>query len=166
MSSIVGIVVELAVIVLLGFTVTYCIILDRRLQRLRADETSIRQTVVDLGMATDRAERAIEGLRKTIVDSEASLGERLKAAETISADLDSCIRSGDQVLSRISGIVGSAREAIADAENRMQPATQQREVAPAPQPEPQPVRSSVVNTAAAAEAFAERARRRMQGIAA
>jgi Domain of unknown function (DUF6468) len=165
MGSIVGIVVELAVIVLLGFTVTYCIILDRRLQRLRADETSIRQTVIDLGMATDRAERAIDGLRQTIVESETSLGERLKAAEAISADLDSCIRSGDQVLSRISGIVGSAREAIADAETRMHPVTQ-REVPPAPEPVPQPMRTSVINTAAAAEAFAERARRRMQGIAA
>jgi hypothetical protein len=164
MGSVIGIVVELAVIVLLGFTVTYCIILDRRLQRLRADETSIRQTVVDLGLATDRAERAIEGLRKTV--SESSLGERLKAAESISVDLEGTTRAGNEVLNRISGIVGSARAAIADAEERMQPVTQREAAVSQPAAVAAPVRASLVDTAAAAEAFAERARRRMQGIAA
>ena len=155
MGSVVGFVIELAVVVLLGFTVTYCVILDRRLQRLRADETSMRQTVVDLGLATERAERAIDGLRKTLADCDKTLGDRLREAEAASSDLHDSIRSGGEVLVRIGRIVNSARAAAADAD-------------PAPAPE-QPQVSNTIKaseTLAAAEAFAMRARRRIMDNAA
>ncbi|MGL4636750.1 MAG: DUF6468 domain-containing protein [Beijerinckiaceae bacterium] len=145
MSSVFGLLIELAVIVLLGFTVTYCIILDRRLQRLRADETSMRQTVVDLGMATERAERAIDSLRTTLAECDKTLGERVRAAESASTELNDCIKSGDEVLGRIGRIVTSAKKAVADAETRV----------------PVEPSSNLSETVAAAEAFAMRARRRI-----
>jgi predicted nuclease of restriction endonuclease-like RecB superfamily len=112
MGSVLSIVIELTVVILLAVTVTYCIILDRKLQRLRADEGSIRKTVVDLGLATDRAERAIDGLKSSLADSENSLGEKLRSAEAASRELDATIRSGDEVLERIGKIVVSARRAV------------------------------------------------------
>ena len=145
MGSIVGFIIELAVVVLLAFTVTYCIILDRRLQRLRSDEKAMRQTVVDLGLATERAERAIDGLRQTLSEGDRTLGERLRAAESASADLGETIKSGDDVLNRINRIVSSAKRAVTEAENRVQIETP----------------ANVSETLAAAEAFAQRARRRI-----
>jgi Domain of unknown function (DUF6468) len=145
MGSVIGVVIEFAVVVLLGFTVAYCIILDRRLQRLRADESSMRQTVVDLGLATERAERAIDGLRQVHADCDRTLGERLRAAESTSAELGDSIRSGDEVLGRISRIVSTAKRAVSEAETRMQVDNP----------------SNASETAAAAEAFAMRARRRI-----
>jgi hypothetical protein len=145
MGSVIGIVIEFAVVILLGFTVAYCIILDRRLQRLRADEKSMRQTVVDLGLATERAERAIDGLRQAHADCDQTLGERLRAAESASAELGDSIRSGDEVLGRISRIVSTAKRAVSEAETRMHVESP----------------SNVSETAAAAEAFAMRARRRI-----
>jgi Domain of unknown function (DUF6468) len=145
MGSVIGVVIEFAVVVLLGFTVAYCIILDRRLQRLRADETSMRQTVVDLGLATERAERAIDGLRQAHADCDRTLGERLRAAESASAELGDSIKSGDEVLGRIGRIVSTAKQAVSEAETRMQVSNP----------------GHVSETAAAAEAFAMRARRRI-----
>jgi hypothetical protein len=156
MGSVVGFVIEIIVVVLLGFTVTYCIILDRKLQRLRADEKSMRQTVVDLGLATERAERAIDGLRQTLADCDKTLGERLRAAENVSADLQDTIKSGDEVLGRIGRIVSSAKRAVTEAEEKMHPAA----VLTPPPP------ANVSETLAAAEAFALRARRRITDAAA
>jgi Domain of unknown function (DUF6468) len=161
MSSIIGFVVELAVLVLLAFTVAYCIILDRRLQKLRADETQMRQTVVDLGLATSRAENAIDGMRKALVDCEATISDRLKSAEEASAGLKDDVRTADEVLDRIGRIVSTAKKAVTDAETRMQAATP---AAPAPvaQSNAAPVLTGKLSdTLAAAEAFAARARKRM-----
>jgi Domain of unknown function (DUF6468) len=145
MGGVVSFIIELTVIILLGLTVTYCIILDRRLQRLRADETSMRQTVVELGLATERAERSIDGLRNAITECDRTLGDRLRLAEEASQGLMETIRTGDEVLGRIGKIVGSARQAVDDMQQRV------------PQPEPA---IKVSETLAAAEAFALRARRR------
>ncbi|MFM9975892.1 MAG: DUF6468 domain-containing protein [Beijerinckiaceae bacterium] len=145
-----GFVIELVVVVLLGFTVAYCIILDRRLQRLRSDETSMRQTVVDLGLATERAERAIDGLRQGLSRWEGEFGARMKAAEAANSELEDTIKAGDEVLDRISRIVTGAKRAMAEIETRQAP-----EIAPHIPATP------MSQTAAAAEAFALRARQRM-----
>jgi Domain of unknown function (DUF6468) len=154
MGSFLSLIIEIAVVILLGVTVTYCIILDRRLQKLRADETAMRQTVVDLGLATDRAERAIEGMRAALADCDRTLGDNLRTAQATSADLVETIRSGDDVLDRIGKIVVSARRAVDDMEARQHDT---RQAPPPPPPSP----SKLSETLAAAEAFAERARRRI-----
>jgi hypothetical protein len=150
MGSVIGFIIELTVVVLLGFTVAYCVILDRRLQRLRSDEKSMRQTVVDLGLATERAERAIDGLRNILSECDKTLGDRLRAAQATSAELDEGIRSGDEVLERIASIVSSARRTAPEQPMRA------AETASA----------NVSDTLAAAEAFAQRARRRITDAAA
>jgi hypothetical protein len=155
MGSVIGFIIELIVVVLLGFTVAYCIILDRKLQRLRSDEKAMRQTVVDLGLATERAERAIDSLRGALTECEMTLGERLRAAESASAELNDSIRSGDDVLERIGRIVSTAKRAVTEVETRI--ASEPRPEAPSPAPAPVPM----AETLAAAEAFALRARRRL-----
>jgi hypothetical protein len=150
MSSVVGFVIELVVVVLLGFTVAYCIILDRRLQRLRADDKSMRQTVVDLGLATERAERAIDGLRQGLNSWEGEFGTRMKAAETANIELEETIKAGGEVLDRISRIVTGAKRAMVEIETRQ-----------APEIVPHIPATPAVSTAAAAEAFALRVRQRM-----
>jgi hypothetical protein len=147
MGSFLGIIIELTVVILLAVTVTYCIILDRRLQRLRADEASMRQTVVDLSLSTERAERAIDGLKASFAECEKTLSDRLRQAEETSRGLEETIRSGDEILGRIGRVVVNARQAVEDL--NLRPAAP---AAPA---------SRVTETLAAAEAFAERARRRL-----
>lgn len=143
MSPIMAMIIESLVAVLLAVTVGYCVVLDRKLQRLRADEGQMRATVIDLGMATDRAERAIEALRKTLADCDQSLAERLRIAERTTQDLESRIRTGGEVLGRIGRIVNASRHAerAADGEG----------ISLAPK---------LADTVAAAQALAQRIRQR------
>lgn len=103
-----GLMIELIVVGLLGTTIGYCILLDRRLRAVRQDEISMRKTVTDLSVATERAERAIDALKHTLGDCDRTLAERLKAAERYANDLEDQIRSGDEVLDRINRIVATA----------------------------------------------------------
>ncbi|MCZ8269428.1 MAG: DUF6468 domain-containing protein [Beijerinckiaceae bacterium] len=108
MSGQLGLMIELIVGGLLVVTIGYCVLLDRRLRAMRADEAVIRKTINDLSMATDRAERAIDALKHTLGDCDRTLGERLRVAERYASDLEDQIRSGDDVLNRISRIVSTA----------------------------------------------------------
>jgi hypothetical protein len=110
MTGSLGMVIELMVVGLLCVTIGYCILLDRRLRAVRQDEQIMRKTVVELGAATERAERAIDSLRHTLGDCDRTLAERLRVAERYTADLEDQIRSGDDILNRISRIVSTTGE--------------------------------------------------------
>lgn len=112
MTGNLGMVIELMVVGLLCVTIGYCILLDRRLRAVRQDEQIMRKTVVELGIATERAERAIESLRHTLGDCDRTLAERLRVAERYTADLEDQIRSGDDILNRISRIVSTTADPV------------------------------------------------------
>jgi hypothetical protein len=139
-----GLLIESLVAVLLALTIGYCLILNRRLKRLRADESSLRATIGELVAATQIAERAIVGLQTTVRECDATLGERLRTAERMSAELARELRHGDEIITRIHRIAVAARERPAAA-----PAKPEK-----------PNGTSVAETAAAAQALALRARQR------
>ena len=146
MNHLFGIVIESLVAVLLMLTVGYCMLLNKRLQRLKADEHSLKATIGELITATEIAERAIGGLKHTVRDVNENLGSQLAAATQMSAHLKSQLAEGDGVIRRLSKIASAARPA-------------------APEPEaPAPTMSSAKAVAAAAQAFSER--RRANGLAA
>jgi hypothetical protein len=138
-----GYLVESMVSVLLLLTILYCVRLNKQLRLLKADEQTLRATISELITATEIAERAIGGLKSTMREGEQSLGERLQRVETLSGDLERQLIAGEDLLARLIRITGAAR-----------PANDQTAL-----PDAQSV-------AAAAQAFAERARARMRGLAA
>lgn len=162
----IGMLIEALVCVLLVATIGYCLKLDRKLKVLKADEQTMRKTIVDLVSATEKAERAVAGLRNLINDCDQSIAGHLREAERHSQDLAEQIRTGDDVIARIARIVETARGAP-PASHRDAPATREQAPAkrPAPMPEPTP-QERLAATLAAAQAFAERARRRVDGQAA
>ncbi|MBR1124314.1 chemotaxis protein [Bradyrhizobium lablabi] len=149
MNHSLGLMIESLVAILLMVTVGYCIVLNKRLQRLKADEHSLKATIAELITATEIAERAIGGLKHTVRDVNEHLGSQLTAATQMSAHLKNQLAEGDGVIRRLSKIASAARPA-----------------APAPSaPEPEtPQISSAKAVAAAAQAFSER--RRANGLAA
>jgi Domain of unknown function (DUF6468) len=147
MSHSLGIVIESLVAVLLMLTIGYCMLLNKRLKRLKADEQSLKATIAELITATEIAERAIGGLKHTVRDVNENLGSQLTAATQMSAHLKNQLAEGDGVIRRLSKIAIAART----------PAAAEPE-APAPQ------MSSAKAVAAAAQAFSER--RRANGLAA
>jgi hypothetical protein len=155
-----GLVIECLVAVLLLLTIGYCLILNRRLARLRADEGSFRATIAELVAATDSAERAIAGLKMTVRDCDDSLGERLRASEAVREELAGELSRGQQLLARIARIVAAAQEgrrpAVEPQANENAPPTQPMQ----PASSEMLIRRRAAETAAAAQALASRARLR------
>lgn len=110
MENVVGLLIESLVAVLLVATIAYCAILDRRLRRLRADETTMRDTIIELVAATHAAERSIVGLRATVSQTEETLAERLGRAETLSQQMAGQLGEGEAVIERIARIAKAARD--------------------------------------------------------
>lgn len=152
MSHSLGIVIESLVAVLLMVTIAYCMLLNKRLKRLKADEHSLKATIGELITATEIAERAIGGLKLTVRDVNENLGAKLTAATEMSEQLRKQLGECDNVVRRLSRITSAARPSTAAAEPE-----------PVSLPAPAPV-SQAKALAAAAQAFSER--KRSNGLAA
>lgn len=154
MSHAMGLAIESLVAVLLLLTIGYCILLNKRLKRLKADEHSLKATIGELITATEIAERAIGGLKHTVRDVNENLGGQITAATQMSAHLKHQLAEGDVLIGRLSRIASAAR-----------PSSEPREMpAPAPAPVAPPRVQSARAVAEAAQAFSER--RRASGLAA
>ena len=101
MNHLFGLVIEGLVAVLLIVTIGYCILLNKRLQRLKADEQSLKATIAELITATEIAERAIGGLKHAVRDVNEDLGSQLSAATEMSRTLTRQLSEGDDVLRRL-----------------------------------------------------------------
>ncbi len=104
-----GLVIETLVAALLMLTISYCYTLNRRLERLRADEQSLKGTIGELITATEMAERAVSELKRAAQENDATLGERVRAAQHLTAELDRQVSAGDVVLTRLARVVVAAR---------------------------------------------------------
>jgi hypothetical protein len=158
-GSFYGLVIESLVAVLLGLTIGYCVILNKRLIRLKADETAMRGTIAELITATGFAERAIKNLREITQQTNATLGEGLRASIDVTRDLDDQIARGEEVLDRIAQIAQAA-----DTSRQVSSEPQPENVEPFRREEAQP--RSANRTAQAAQALALRLRAAAAGQAA
>jgi hypothetical protein len=155
-----GLIIEGLVATLLVLTIGYCMILNRRLSRLRNDEMSFRGTIAELIASTESAERAIAGLKLAVRESEEILAKRLRDSELICADLQRELKRGEGVISRIARIAQAA-------DGAKPPAQADEDIAPVAAVLNAPVvhteaiiRRKAAETIAAAQALASRARRR------
>ena len=145
MNNVIGMIIDGLVAILLVLTIGYCVMLNRRLKLLKADEQSLRATISELVTATQIAERAIGGLKLTVRDVNENLGDQLAAAGQMSQALKKQLAESDNVLRRLSRIAIAAR--------------------PSAEAEPAAPKISTANAiAAAAQAFSDR--RRPDGLAA
>jgi hypothetical protein len=150
MSHSFGVAIESLVAVLLVLTIGYCMLLNTRLKRLKADEHSLKATIGELITATEIAERAIGGLKHTVRDVNENLGNQLTSASQMSLQLKKQLMEGDNVLRRLAKIAAAARPAP-------EPSAEQSS-------ESAPKISAAKAVAAAAQAFSDR--RRSDGLAA
>src|SRR5436305_14116796 len=100
MSHLLGVAIESLVAILLLVTIGYCMLLNRRLKRLKADEHSLKATIAELITATEIAERAIGGLKHTVRDVNENLGSQLASATGISMELKKQLAESDHVIRR------------------------------------------------------------------
>jgi len=140
-----GLMIESLVALLLLITIGYCVVLNRRLKRLKGDEQALKATISELITATEIAGRAVAGLKATAQDCDGTLGERMRAAERLAAGMERQLKAGELLLSEL------VRSGIAP---------------PPAQPQPAPAPAANVPDAkavvAAAQAFANRTRSRVR----
>jgi hypothetical protein len=149
MSNGLGLMIESLVAVLLLLTIGFCLVLNGRLKKLKADEQALKGTISELITATEIAERAIAGLKMTVRDCDQNLSERLRAGDALAGELGRQLEGGRQVLAQLAQITLAARPA--------------QNVAP---PDvPQALMPDAQATAQAAAAFAARARARFSQAA-
>ncbi|MGA7430436.1 MAG: DUF6468 domain-containing protein [Xanthobacteraceae bacterium] len=174
MNQGIGMIIDCVVAILLVLTIGYCMMLNRRLKLLKADEQSLRATISELVTATEIAERAIGGLKITVHECDMGLGERLRKAERLAGDIDRAVVSGKDLISRLSQIVSAGRRAdesfLAETRDaakftaKIETKTESKAAANGE------IRSGLKidprAVAAAAEAFAERLRMKVHGLAA
>jgi len=159
-----GLIIEGLVAILLMVTIGYCMILNSRLKRLKADERALKATIAELITATEMAERAVAGLRTTARECESTLGERLAMADQCCAELNRQVKAGDLVIERLARVVVASRklddvQPVVAAPAAPTPAAPKAAPAPLPSADPKAV-------AAAARSLADRLRERMGALAA
>jgi hypothetical protein len=157
MSHSLGIAIESLVAILLMLTIGYCMLLNSRLKRLKADEHSLKAVIGELITATEIAERAIGGLKHTVRDVNEHLGNQLASAGQMSLQLKQQLAESDYVFRRLSKIAVAARPQNATAPDAKTDATTDAKTET-------PKVSTAKATAAAAQAFSDR--RRADGLAA
>ncbi len=123
-----GLIVEGAVAILLVLTIGYCYVLNVHLKRLHADRDALRAMITDLVRATDMANGAIQGLKRTAAETDAQLRSRMQEAEGFSTQMGQQVQDGQDLLFKISQIAKTAR----DAEAQRGGVTLPPQAAPAP----------------------------------
>ena len=163
MSHVFGLTIESLVAVLLLLTILYCARLNSRLKLLKADERTMKTTITELVMSTESAERAIASLNATIREAEHTLSAQLRDAEIFNLAITENLKAGEDVLNRLRKIA-HAGKILSRGDAEPEP-----EAAPVPRPHGESAPGAPGDTSAmvaAAQAFAERTRSRVRGIAA
>ncbi len=163
MNHSLGLAIESLVAILLMLTIGYCMLLNRRLKRLKADEHSLKAVIAELITATEIAERAIGGLKLTVRDVNENLGSQLASANQLSEHLKRQLAEGDHVVRRLTKIAIAARPSQPEVEIK-QPVSGDGVARDFTARETIAKPSDTKALAAAAQAFSER--RRSGGLAA
>ena len=149
MSYSFALMIESLVAVLLLLTIGYCVILNSRLKRLKADEQALKGTISELITATEIAGRAVAGLKATAQDCDGTLGERMREAERLAVGMQRQLKAGEMLLSEL------IRSGIAQPSGAPAP--------PLPPARAAPMFPDAKAVAAAAQAFSDRASQRARG---
>jgi hypothetical protein len=102
---------ELALEVLLVFTLVYCVILERRLAAVRRGQEGLSRTIGELNMAISGAGASLRALKAAAGEAAQTLDERLKRARLHIDELSVLTVSGERIAQRMEGAAASPRVA-------------------------------------------------------
>lgn len=111
MDGSLGIFIEGLVAVLLVVTIGYCVLVNRKLEQLRSNQSELRQIIRELNAATGQAETAIAALRTTADASEEAVAKAVEESRELVAQLRAELTEGQALLAKIAAIVRAQRQA-------------------------------------------------------
>ncbi len=113
-----GLLIELIVSLLLVVTISYCFIVNRKLNALRADQSGLRMVIGELNRSSERAEQAILHMRKTAEHVEGDITGHIGAAHGARDELIAVIehsRQARQVIEKLSEVDLQALRLVSQA---------------------------------------------------
>jgi hypothetical protein len=102
---------ELALEVLLAFTLAYCVILERRLAAVRKGQEGLSRIIGELNMAISGAGASLRALKSAAGEAAHTLDERLKRARLHIDELSVLTVSGERIAQRMESAAASPRVA-------------------------------------------------------
>ena len=122
--------VDLVAIALLGATVFYCVLLDRRLRAMRDGQDGLKDTIYTLNEACDRAAMSVRNLAGATEQVDDELERRLERARALADELGMILESGNNLADRLTGASTDAvRRASAPVDLRSNPSAAPRHAA-------------------------------------
>lgn len=106
-----GLILDSLIVVLLLATIFYCIVLNRRLGRLRNSRTELERATRAFAEAAARADAGIKGLRHTAEESGAGLQQEVKRAQDLREEMQMLVDAAESLAKRLESAAGSARVA-------------------------------------------------------
>ena len=102
---------ELALEVLLAFTLGYCVILERRLAAVRKGQEGLKRHIGELNMAIAGAGASLRALKSAAGEAAQTLDERLKRARLHIDELSVLTVSGERIAQRMEGAAAAPKVA-------------------------------------------------------
>lgn len=102
---------ELALEVLLAFTLGYCVILERRLAAVRKGQEGLKRHIGELNMAIAGAGASLRALKTAAGEAAHTLDDRLKRARLHIDELSVLTSSGERIAQRIESAASAPRVA-------------------------------------------------------
>ena len=111
----ISLIIDGVIAVLLGVTIFYCTLVNRRLAALRSGKDELKQVVEDLTVATTSAQMNIERLKEAGKEVVFTLEDDVRKGRALSDELSLMIEAGNNLADRLEG--GRERVAQANATN-------------------------------------------------
>jgi len=96
----IGMIVEIALMALLAVTLTYCIVLERRLSAVRRDQQGLKGIIADLNTAITHAGASMRALKASAAGAAETLDDRLARARATIVELSLLTASGERIAER------------------------------------------------------------------
>lgn len=100
------------IILLLAGTIFYCVRLSTYLKAFRNSRKDLEKLIGDLSGQIEKADRAIEALRRNARDTGRDLESQISEAKGLSAELQIMTESGNNLASRLEKLADKSRAAV------------------------------------------------------
>lgn len=94
----IGLFLEAIVAILLGVTIVYCYIVNKKLTALRADQDKLKDVIGVLDRSTRKAEVTIIDLKKAVAETQEEFDERIDFGRSTIGRLDKLIEDAENIM--------------------------------------------------------------------
>ena len=117
-AQILGLVLDIAVLIALGFTIFYCLKLSRSMNNFRQHRQEMAALINDLSKNIDEALRAIDGLKIAGDRSGRDLQKIINESKSVARELQDVNEAGNSLASRLENLAGKSRIASQSFDNK------------------------------------------------